>query len=217
MQETRIDISYNRFKMKVSNPIDQAILARIKKRGRDCVFSAADFLDLGSRSALDTALSRMTAAKVIRRVARGLYDLPHQHPIVGLTSPNIDNVAKALAGKTGTRLQPTGAYAANLLGLSEQVPAKVVFLTDGISKRVKIGNLDIALKKTSPRMMATAGTTSGLIIQALRNLGKAHVSDATIKRLDSRLSPADRKRLLADAAYAPAWIGLIMRRLASQN
>lgn len=217
MKETRIGISYNRFRMKVANPIDKAILARIKKRGQGWVFSAADLLDLGSRSAIDTALSRMTAAKDIRRVARGLYDIPHQHPIVGLTSPNIDNVARALAGKTGTRLQPTGAYAANLLGLSEQVPAKVVFLTDGISKRVRIGTLDISLKKTSPRMMATAGTTSGLIIQALRNLGKAHVSDATIKRLDSRLSPADRKRLLADATFAPAWIGVIMRRLASQN
>jgi hypothetical protein len=159
----------------------------------------------------------MVAAKSIRRIARGLYDVPHQHPIVGLTAPDIDNVAKALAGKTGTRLQPTGAYAANLLGLSEQVPAKVVFLTDGISKHVRLGKLDISLKKTSPRMMATAGTTSGLIIQALRNLGKAHVNDATIKRLDSRLSPADRKRLSAAAAFAPAWIGDIMRRLSSKT
>lgn len=202
--------------MKVANPIDRAMLARIKRRGRGSVFSASDFLDLGSRSSVDTALSRMAAAKSIRRVARGLYDVPHQHPIVGLTSPDIQNVAKALAGKTGTRLQPTGAYAANLLGLSEQVPAKVVFLTDGISKHVRLGKLDISLKKTSPRMMATAGTTSGLMIQAFRYLGKAHVNDTTIKRLDSRLSPADRKRLMADAAFAPAWIGIIMRRLASK-
>jgi hypothetical protein len=202
--------------MKVSNPIDRAMLARIKKRGTDCVFSAADFLDLGSRSSVDTALSRMAAAKAIRRVARGLYDVPRQHPIVGLTSPNIDNVARALAGKSGTRLQPTGAYAANLLGLSEQVPMKVVFLTDGITKHVRIGKLDISLKKTSPRLMATAGSISGLVIHALRNLGKSHVNDATIKRLDSRLSPADRKRLAADVAFAPAWIGDIMRRLASK-
>ena len=216
MQDNHIYISYNKFRMKVSNPIDRAMLTRIKKRGQGWVFSASDFLDLGSRSAVDTAFSRMAAAKTIRRVARGLYDVPHQHPVVGLTSPNIDNVAKALAGKTGTRLQPTGAYAANLLGLSEQVPAKVVFLTDGISKHVRIGKLEISLKKTSPRMMATAGSISGLVIHALRNLGKAHVNDLTIKRLNSRLSPADRKRLLADAAFAPTWIGAIMRRLASK-
>jgi hypothetical protein len=189
----------------------------MKKRGRGCILSASDFLDLGSRSAVDTALWRMAAARSIRRVAHGLYDLPRQHPIVGLTAPDIQNVAKALADKIGTRLQPTGAYAANLLGLSEQVPAKAVFLTDGISKCIRLGNLEISLKKTSPRMMATAGTTSGLIIQALRHLGKAHVNDTTIKRLDSRLSPADRKRLSADAAFAPAWIADIMRRLASKT
>lgn len=202
--------------MQVANPIDRPMLARIKKRGRGWVFSALDFVDLGTRSSVDTALSRMAAAKTIRRLARGLYDLPKQHPIVGLTAPDIQNVAKALAGKIGTRVQPTGAYAANLLGLSEQVPAKVIFLTDGISKHVRLGKLEISLKKTSPRMMATAGTTSGLIIQALRHIGKTNVNDDTLKRLDSRLSPADRKRLLTDAAFAPAWINAIMRRLGSK-
>ena len=193
------------------------MFTRIRKRGRGWVFSAIDFLDLGSRSSVDTALSRMAAANSIRRVARGLYDLPQENPIMGLTPPDIQNVAKALAGKSGTRLQPTGAYAANLLGLSEQVPAKVVFLTDGISKNVRLGKLEISLKRTSPRMMATAGTTSGLLIQALRHLGEANVSDDTLKRLNSRLSPADRKRLRTHAAFAPAWIGRIMRQLASMG
>jgi len=215
MSDNHIHISDNGYQMNVSNPIEQAMLTRIKKRGQGWVFSASDFLDLGSRPAVDKALSRMATAKTIRRVARGLYDVPHQHPIVGLTAPDIDNVAKALAGKTGTRLQPTGAYAANLLGLSDQVPAKVVFLTDGRSKRVRLGKLDISLKQTSPRLMATAGSIGGLVIHALRYLGKAHVNDATIKRLDSRLAPADRKRLWADAAFAPAWIAGIMRRLAA--
>jgi hypothetical protein len=132
-------------------------------------------------------------------------------------SPDIQNVAKALARKTGTRLQPTGAAAANLLGLSEQVPAKVVFLTDGRSKHIRLGNLDIVFKRTSPRMMATAGSISGLVIHALRYLGRTHVNDLTIRRLDSRLSPANRRRLSADAAFAPAWIGAIMRRLASKS
>lgn len=217
MSDIHIHISDNRFPMKVADPIDQAMNRRIKQRGQDWVFSARDFLDLGSRPAVDKALSRMATAKAIRRIARGLYDVPHSHPVVGLTAPNIDNVAKALAGKSGTRLQPTGAYAANLLGLSEQVPMKVVFLTDGISKRVRLGKLEISLKRTSPRFMTAAGSISGLVIHALRNLGKAHVNDATIKRLDSRLSPADRKRLLADASLAPVWIGDIMRRLASKT
>ena len=200
--------------MKVANPIDRAMLARIKARGNGWVFSPADFIDLGTRHAVDKALSRMTAGGTIRRGARGVYDVPRQHPIVGTTAPNIDQFARAMAGKGGTRLQPTGAYAANLLGLSDQVPAKAVFLTDGRSKRIQLGKLNIVLKQTSPRSMATAGTVSGTVIQALRYLGKAHVTDETVKRLNRRLSANDRKQLLKDLAYAPVWIANIMRRLA---
>jgi hypothetical protein len=181
------------------------------------VFSPTDFVDLGSRAAVDKALSRMVAAGTIRRVARGLYDVPRLHPIVGTTAPSVDQVAKALAAKAGTRLQPTGAYSANLLGLSDQVPAKVVFLTDGRSKRVRLGKLDIVLKQASPRTMATAGRISGLVIQALRYLGQAQVKADTLKRLNRKLSPADRRQLLADVALAPAWIGDLMRRLAAQS
>jgi len=202
--------------MKVANPIDRKILARVKQRGTDWVFSPADFIDLGTRQAVDKALSRMTADGAIRRVARGLYDVPRQHPIVGTTAPSIDEVAKAVAGKGGTRLQPTGAYAANLLGLSDQVPAKVVFLTDGRRKRMRLGKLEIVFRQTSPRIMATAGSVSGLVIQALRYLGKAHVTDDTVRKLGRRLSADDRKRLLNDVASAPTWIADIMRRLAAQ-
>ena len=202
--------------MKVANPIDRAMLARIQAREDRWVFSPSDFIDLGTREAVDKALSRMAAAGSIRRVGRGLYDIPGQHPIVGTTGPGIDQVAKAVAGKSGTRLQPTGAYAANLLGLSDQVPAKVVFLTDGRTKHIHLGRLNIVLKQTSPRIMATAGTVSGTVIQALRYLGRAHVTDDTVKRLDRRLSTDDRKQLLKDLAYAPAWIADIMRHLAAK-
>jgi hypothetical protein len=203
--------------MNVSNPIDKQILARIRSQKKGWVSSASDFVDLGSRQAVDKALSRMAAKGTIRRVARGLYDVPRKHPIVGTTSPRVDEVARALAGKGGTKLQPTGAYAANLLGLSDQVPAKVVFLTDGRSKRARLGKLEIVLKQTSPRIMATAGRVSGMVIQALRYLGRSHVTEDTISRLDRRLSQSDRKKLMKDISYAPAWIGAIMRRLAEKR
>lgn len=203
--------------MKVSQPIDKAMRARIRARGTDWVFTATDFLNLGTRGAVDKALSRMAAEGAIRRAARGLYYVSRPHPIVGTTGPNVENVARALAGKGGTKLQPTGAYAANLLGLSEQVPAKVVFLTDGRSKHIRLGKLDIVLKQTSPRIMATAGRVSGMVIQSLRYLGKAHVTDDTVRRLDRRMSDADRKQLLKDVACAPVWIGNIMRRLATKT
>src|SRR5436189_5230479 len=114
--------------------IDSRILAHIHGRGRGSVFVPADFLDLGSREAVDLALHRLARKGTIRRLARGVYDFPKEHPVFGLLSPSADTVARALAGRDRTRLQPSGAYAANILGLSEQVPAKAVFLTDGPSR-----------------------------------------------------------------------------------
>jgi len=127
------------------------------------VFVPADFLDIGSREAIGIALHRLARKGTIRRLARGVYDFPKQHPVLGPLSPSAETVARALAGRDHTRLQPAGAYAANALGLSEQVPAKAVFLTDGPSRTVKIGPTTIQLRRTTARNMAAAGRLSGLL------------------------------------------------------
>ena len=137
--------------------IDSQILARIHGWGLGSVFVPSDFLDLGSREAVDLALHRLARKGTIRRLARGVYDLPKEHPVLGLLAPAADAVARTLAGRDRTRLQPAGAYAANILGLSEQVPAKAVFLTDGPSRTVKIGPTTIQLRRTTPRNMEAAG------------------------------------------------------------
>jgi len=154
---------------------------------------------------------------LIRQLARGLYDYPDTDPRLGVLSPSTDTVAQALKGRDASRLQPTGAYAANVLGLSDQVPAKTVFLTDGRSHRVRIGKREILLKHTTLRNMATAGTTSGLIIQALRWIGQRHVDDQIQAILKTRLSDDDKRKLIDDARYAPAWVAAIMRRLAESG
>src|SRR5579875_1730699 len=161
---------------KLPQSIDSRILARIHGLGRGSVFVSTDFLDLGSREAIDIALHRLARKGTIRRLARGVYDFPKQHPVLGLLSPPADAVARALAGRDRTRLQPAGAYAANILGLSEQVPAKAVFLTDGPSRTVQIGPTTIHLRRTTPRNMEAAGRLSGLLMQALRELGEEHIT-----------------------------------------
>ncbi|HOW50959.1 MAG TPA: DUF6088 family protein [bacterium] len=196
--------------------LDTKILNRIRGKGKGSLILPSDLLDLGTRRAIDVALHRLVKKGSLRRLARGIYDLPRTHPELGLLMPSADEVAKALAGRDRTRLQPSGAYAANLLGLSTQVPMKIVFLTDGPSKRVRIGRTEIILKRTTPKNMATAGTISGLIIQALRYLGHTAVDAAVIVQLRRRLDAAGKDRLSRDAALAPAWIGVIMRQLASE-
>jgi hypothetical protein len=107
-------------------------------------------------------------------------------------APTPDQIARVLAGKDALRLQPSGAYAANRLGLSEQVPAKAIFLTDGMNREVKVGRQEVVLKQTTPKYMATTGRTSGLVIQALRYLGKQNVDDSVVGRLQKQLNVADR-------------------------
>ncbi len=175
-----------------------------------------DFLDLGSRQAVDIALHRLAKKGEIRRLARGVYDFPKRHPVLGLLSPSADTIAQALAGRDQTRLQPAGAYAANVLGLSEQVPAKAVFLTDGPSRTVKIGSMTIQLRRTTPRNMAAAGRVSGLVIHALRELGEPHITPERINHLKRTLPLDKRRQLLKDLKLAPAWMHQILRELAKE-
>ena len=197
--------------------IDSQILAAIKRQGRGSVFVPAEFLELGSREAVDIALHRLSRKGTIRRLARGVYDFPKEHPVLGPLSPSADAVAKALAGRDRTRLQPAGAYAANVLGLSEQVPAKAVFLTDGPSRTVKIGPTTIQLRRTTAKNMETAGRLSGLLIQALRELGQEHVTPERREHL-KRTLPADKRReLIQDLRLAPAWMHPIFRELAGEG
>jgi hypothetical protein len=194
--------------------VDSELLNRIYGMGRGAAFTPARFLDLGTRGAIDLALFRLLKKGVIRRLARGLFDYPQIHPELGPLSPSADKVAQALAKNDRIRLQPTGAYAANLLGLSEQVPAKIVFLTDGPSRTVKIGRQEIHLRHTTIRNMAAAGRLSGLLVQAFKNLGREHITPARVTHLKNTLPVAERKQLLRDIALAPGWMHPIFRELA---
>lgn len=198
----------------IMQSLDDKMLSIIYGRGRGHVFTPKLFTSLSDPRHIGMSLTRLCRKGTIRRLARGLYDYPRKHPELGLLAPSVDSVANALKGRDATRLQPSGAYAANLLGLSDQVPMKVVFLTDGPNKHITIGKQEIVLKHTTPRNMATAGKTSGLVIQALRHLGQNNVDDTVLAAFRKRLTDDDRKQLLQDLRYAPAWIAAIMRDIA---
>ena len=198
-------------------PIDTTIKHRIFGSGRGSLFTPTDFLDLGGRQAVDKALSRLAARGTLRRLARGLYDYPKMHPVLGPLLPTPEAVAEALVQRDAVRLQPAGAYAANLLGLSDQVPAKIVFLTDGPSRTVKVGSMEITLRRTTPRNVATAGRLSGLLIQAFRHLGQASVTPERIKHLHRTIPRARREELLRDLRYAPEWMHPVFHDLAGDK
>ncbi len=141
---------------KHAQSIDSAILERIRGHGPGWVFTPSHFTDLGSRTAVASALKRHKQAGTIRQIARGLYEVPRHDPQLGVLSPSIDAVVEALQGRDAIHVQTSGGYAANLLGLSDQVPMKIVLLTDGPARRIELGKQVIQLKRTTPRTMATA-------------------------------------------------------------
>src|SRR5258705_13901029 len=116
------------------------VLKRVKAANPGAAFTPKAFDDLGNRAAVDQALSRLTKAGKIRRISRGVYDVPKNHPTLGPLSPDADAVARAIADQSGYRLQPTPTWAANALGLSSQVPAQIVYLIDGSSRKIKVPN-----------------------------------------------------------------------------
>lgn len=196
------------------NSIDTQIARRVQRSARGTVFTPDSFAALGSRAAIDKALQRIVARGELRRLSRGLYDKPRQDELLGTLWPSVNAVVKAVAGKDKLRTQPAGVYAANMLGLSEQVPAKVVLLTDGISRTVQAGPMRISLKRTTPRQMAAAGRLSGLMIQAFKSLGAAHITAERIARLRRTIPADERAKLLQDIALAPAWMRPFLREVA---
>jgi len=193
--------------------IENKVFNRIRNKNRGWVFTPSHFLDLGSRTAVAQALVRLVKKKAIRWLAQGLYDYPEKHTVLGDLPANYERIAQALAGRDSLKIQLSGAYAANLLGLTEQVPARIVFLTDGPNRKVQINKQQIVLKRTTPKNMATAGRVSGLVIQALRHLGQDHVDDNIIGIIKRRLSGDDKCKLMNDIRHAPVWIGNIFRKL----
>ena len=197
--------------------VEKELLSRVYGRGRGNVFTPMDFLDLGSRRAIDMALHRIVKTGTIRRLARGLYDYPKTSDLVGVLPPSAEAIAKALAGPEALRLQPAGAYAANLLGLSEQVPAQIVYLTDARSRTVRVGRQTIRLKQTTPRNMKLHNRTSGLVVQALRYLGRKHIGPEQIAILRRRFTADQRLEVATDARWAPAWVAEVMRAIAQED
>lgn len=191
--------------------IEIQILNRIKKAGRGVLFFTDSFMAYGNAKAVSKALQRLVKAGEIDRVAVGIYARPIIDTVIGKVSASVEDIAKAIARRDRARIVPTGVYALNRLGLSTQVPLKVVFLTDGAARKIKIGNTSITFKKTAPKNVAAVGKISQLVIQALRSIGKEKVTTDEIKKIQKVLGKEKKSKLEHDIRLAPAWIREIMK------
>ncbi len=156
---------------------------------------------------VDNALSDLAVEGTIRRICRGMYDYPKYSELLGQQlSPDIDQVAHAFARKFNWRIQPSGDAALNLLGLSTQVPGKYVYLSDGPSKACLIGNRSLEFKKTTLKEAGFKYRQSGLIVQALKALGRERVTSSVIEKIRSELNIELRSKILKDTKKVYSWI-----------
>lgn len=195
------------------------ILKRARAHGRGrWVCTPKDFLDLGSRVAVDQALSRLVKAGKLRRVGRGLYDLPRMSAVLKRPAPaNLDAAIAAVARRDGVRIMPNGIVAANKLGLTNAVPAKADYVTDGVTKKVRIGGRTVRLRHVGPSVMTWAGRPAAPVVQALRWLGPNAASDPrTVSILQRHLPDDVKKDLVKGRRYIPTWAGPIVDKVVDQ-
>lgn len=190
------------------------IHTHIKAKGAGWIFSAMDFTDLADRNSIDQTLFRLCKRGSIRKLTTGLYDTPIINPRFGPIPPDPNKVAHVLAKKYDYSLQINPAQAAHSLGLSQQVPTQAVYLTDGLSKVVNVGNQTLKFVHVSPRKMLGAGTKAGLVIQALYYFGKDNLDESfLIPRIRALLKDADKDDLMALLPKTPLWMQPILRKI----
>lgn len=192
------------------NAIADTITRRIRAKQRGWVFTPRDFLDVAAQATVNQTLSRLARKGIIRRLDHGVYDFPKYHDKIGILSPDTDDLAKAIADQ---RIFPSGAAAANYLGLSTQVPMKPVFLTNGLSRTRTIDGRTIVFKHAKVPIMDDITDKANFMLQALFYLGQDHIDSTIIQKCANRLNDKDMRDLQKVTSRIPAWLASIILQI----
>ncbi len=191
--------------------VELEILHRISNHPKGKIFVPDDFIAFGSQKAIHKALERLCNKNEILRISRGIFTRPKRDKQLGLTLPSAEEIAQSIAKRDHVKIVPSGAQALHLLGLSEQVPLNLVYLTDGSPRIINIGARSIRFKRTSPKNLKAKGEISSLVIQALRSIGKDGLDKVTEDKIHQILKKEDPKKLNHDLYLPPVWIREILQ------
>ena len=188
-------------------PVTDYISSKIYANGRGWIFSASDFVENFNIASIEKSLSLLTRKQTIRRIYRGLYYYPRFSKMLDIElSPDIDQIAAALARKFNWRIEPSGETSLNLLGLSTQIPGRYVYLSDGPNKQFSFGKIAIEFKKAALKDIGFKYKESRLIVAALKSLGKEHVNDEIIEKIRMKTDSKMNQKIIKDTKTTTGWI-----------
>ena len=198
----------------VENNIAKSIANRVKEAKPGTIFFPGDLLEFGSPEAIHTTFSRLVATKQLVRLAKGIYLKPTIDPELGPLKPSLEDLAKTISDRDKVVIRPTGAYALNRLGLSQQVPTRVVFLTNGNPKSIKVGKSTLVFQKTTPKQLAVEQENIFLTIQALIALKDQGEDPKVIRRLTEVLAREELADIRKAAKLSPQRVARVLYRIA---
>ncbi len=196
--------------------VHQEILDKISSLQPGVIVFPTDFRGSGTEDAVRQVLSRVAKEGKLERLAHGIYFLPKQHPTLGKLYPTMEEVAEAVADHEHMRIRPAGAYALNKLGLSTQVPARLVYITDGQARQINIGKGGVKFKPVTPKKFGMKGPISSLLIQALEEIAPSQITPEMEAQIRSLLAKESHENLMEDIKLAPARVNDLIVKLLKQ-
>ena len=131
--------------------------------------------------------------------------------------PSPDELVRAWAKNNGLKVVPSGASAANALGLSTQVPAKIIYYTNGRIQTLKLGPYKVQLLNRGPKTTDVSGRTAPLVLQALRHIGRGGVRPEIVHRLQATLSQKDKAELKRNLHRTAAWMQPVITEIVGKD
>jgi hypothetical protein len=187
----------------MKSSVNSIIELKINRLKLGQAFFASDFKELGTSTAIRKSLSRLVESKQVERMAQGIYVKPKKDKILGKILPSMEELAESLAKKEHINIKPTGQYALNKVGLSTQVPTKLVFLSTGNPKKIKIGKSTIIFKSTTAKKLAMKGQITSLLFLGLEELDLEKLSSMEITRIKEILKLEVPETLKYNLRLAP--------------
>ncbi len=194
--------------------IHKHIANKIDQQESGCLLFPGDFRGLGSEDAIKMSLSRHVASGKLERLGHGVYIKNKKKG--STTWPSLEKIAVAISKKERIRIKPAGAFALHKLGLTTNEPDSIIYITDGEPRNILIGEKRLVFRSTTPKKLSLSTGISGLLVQALEELGKDSINETLKSRILKNLAMEKEEILMSDLRLAPAWIYDLLYKLNKQ-